>query len=130
MSDTILRPCYHYTCFIADLLQSLIGVCVLFGGSFDEEAQPGLSKAKFKTTCIDSYACFIAVLLQFSVCVCACSVWHEQKKLGKVWVKPSFKSAYIYMLISFQSSVCVCVCVLYGGSFGKEVRQGLSNAIF
>ena len=27
-------------------------------------------------------------------------------------------------------SVCVFVCVLYGGSFDKVARQGLSNAIF
>ena len=115
-----LLNCHHYTCFIADLLQSLVGVCVL---SFDEEPQPGSSKAKLKSTCIDSCVCFVAVLLQSLVCVCECvcvcvcvssSVVSFTKKFSKVWVMLSFRLSSMYLFHRSSTPVfAVCVCPLW-----------------
>ena len=127
-----LLNCHHYTCFIANLLQSLVGVCVLYGGSFDEEAQLGLSKAKFKSTCIGSYACFIADILQSSVFVCVCVLYcgsfDKEVQQGLKCYLSDCHQCTCFIAVLLQS--LVCACALYGGSLNEDSQPGLSKAIF
>ena len=67
---------HHYTCFAADLLQSLVCACVLYGGSFDEEAQQGLSNAMYKSTYIIClFHCSSTPVFGVCVCVCVCVLY-------------------------------------------------------